>query len=805
MRTFSVLLLIVLTFCVCAAASEEVHSKLLADNQASDFPAVIERLRVMQAVEPEKFNLNNYQYLLARSFEANGDIAEAVRAYHALLTADSVLREYAAWRLSQIARFNAEPQLERLYLFELITYFPDSLLAKAANHRIARSYFEGHNYSQAISFLTAPAFAPRSVTKTTKNDPMRRADLGLLANAYLYSGDQANARSIFDRLISETPDVRQPDDIALEGVRGLDMLDGARGIGELTDPLPASEHFRRAFIYQFNRNFAEARAHYTTIVNQFSTDPAAAESTYQIGRGYAAQEQFTESIPWFERVLEQFPMDPIAKDALLQAGSAYTRMGKHREGISRYRQYIDRYPGDERLDRAYLNILDILRDSSEETAALRQAAETQEIFRGKTAEAQALFAEARIYISVEEWEKGLASLDRLIKLPDRGGTRVPGGTTKQEVDFLRGYLLEQLRRYPEAITVYLSLPDGRNEYYGWRASERLAGLYANELAAPAVAAELTRLAANLNAAELERVRLSLQSAVRLVSDNDPRRRMLDSLRGVYAKLPAYSKLPATESIEIERRPILEKQRTSAPANRHRSIAEELMFLGLYDEAAPELEASGELNGSDGARKLARIYTIGDVAHRGVSYAEPMWKSVPADYAVELIPQTAAELLYPAPYRKAISKAAVERSFDPRILLAVMRQESHFRADVKSNAAARGLMQFIPQTSNQIAGELGLVDFEQDDLFDPSTGVLFGSQYIGNLFRMFPNQPDSVVASYNGGESNVRRWQKRAKSDRPERLVPEIAYSQTKDYVYKVMANYRMYMTFYGPDLDQKKR
>jgi hypothetical protein len=35
---------------------------------------------------------------------------------------------------------------------------------------------------------------------------------------------------------------------------------------------------------------------------------------------------------------------------------------------------------------------------------------------------------------------------------------------------------------------------------------------------------------------------------------------------------------------------------------------------------------------------------------------------------------------------------------------------------------------------------------------------------------------------------------------PERYVPEIAYSQTKDYVIKVMANYRMYQFLYDQQL-----
>jgi soluble lytic murein transglycosylase len=130
----------------------------------------------------------------------------------------------------------------------------------------------------------------------------------------------------------------------------------------------------------------------------------------------------------------------------------------------------------------------------------------------------------------------------------------------------------------------------------------------------------------------------------------------------------------------------------------------------------------------------------------------------------------------------------------------MRQESRFRAEVKSAAAARGLMQFISTTSEKIASELGRADFKQDELYHPPTAILFGSQYIANLFRQFPNQPQAVSASYNGGEDNVARWLARSKSDNPDRYVPEIVFSQSKDYVYRVMANYRVYQTLYDERL-----
>jgi soluble lytic murein transglycosylase len=190
-----------------------------------------------------------------------------------------------------------------------------------------------------------------------------------------------------------------------------------------------------------------------------------------------------------------------------------------------------------------------------------------------------------------------------------------------------------------------------------------------------------------------------------------------------------------------------------------------------------------------------------MAHRAVAFIEPFWRRVPADYQIELIPREQAELLYPAPYADALIRHAPERRVDPRYVLSIMRQESRYRADVKSNAAARGLMQFISTTSDKIARELGRENFRQDDLYHPPTAILFGSQYLANIFRQFPDQPAAVAAGYNGGEDNVRRWVLRSKSEVPDRYVPEFVFSQSKDYAYKVMANYRVYQIFYDENLN----
>ncbi|MFN8001372.1 MAG: lytic transglycosylase domain-containing protein, partial [Acidobacteriota bacterium] len=196
------------------------------------------------------------------------------------------------------------------------------------------------------------------------------------------------------------------------------------------------------------------------------------------------------------------------------------------------------------------------------------------------------------------------------------------------------------------------------------------------------------------------------------------------------------------------------------------------------------------------RTTAAFYCArGNCAKLTFEVGEPLLAGLPDDYRLELLPRETAEVFYPLPFRAALAQYAVPRGVDPRFVLSIARQESSYNPRVKSASAARGLMQFIAQTSNQIAGQLRLRDFEQNDLYNPEVAVLFGSQYLKNLFEEF-GTPQAVAAAYNGSEDSVRRWLARARSTDPDRFVGEVLKRETKDYVFKVTGNYLAYQKCY---------
>ena len=159
--------------------------------------------------------------------------------------------------------------------------------------------------------------------------------------------------------------------------------------------------------------------------------------------------------------------------------------------------------------------------------------------------------------------------------------------------------------------------------------------------------------------------------------------------------------------------------------------------------------------------------------------------------------------FPALYRDDLLKHAAPRKVDPRFALAIMKQESSFRPQAKSPAAARGLLQMTVDTAARYTGEAKITNLLPEDLYRPSVNIALGSVYLADLQKQFPGLLEAVAASYNGGEDNTARWLRRADSKEPFLFAAEVGFAETKDYVFKVLGNYRAYRELYTENLLRK--
>jgi len=205
---------------------------------------------------------------------------------------------------------------------------------------------------------------------------------------------------------------------------------------------------------------------------------------------------------------------------------------------------------------------------------------------------------------------------------------------------------------------------------------------------------------------------------------------------------------------------------------------ELMFLRLWDEAALWMDWTG-----------ARLPTLAQaqIAYLGGQYSRSI-------HFADRLPKTASTrpLLYPAGYVPLICTAAASWEIDPHWLQAIIWQESKYNPNALSGAAARGLMQFIPETARAVADWAGMPATVVDKLYDPIVSIQLGAAYWSSLMQDFKS-PEMALAAYNGGPVNVQRWA--GKSSDPELFVADIGFVETKRYVMLVFAARAAYGSF----------
>jgi soluble lytic murein transglycosylase len=739
----------------------------------------------------------NQDYLFARKFEAEGNVSAAAAGYEAVVSRNSILKEYALWRLARIARSTGDLVLERERLQRLIASAPNSLLYETAALRLSESFFESGDFSAAANSAKALASA--------KSVSIAREAAALMGTAFVRAGKKAEARDTFTKLVMQMPDASRPDDFALTAVRELDALDKSAGSTNLTE----QEHLLRASVYQFNRDFGGARVHYQAVIDRFPQSGTVPNASFQIARGLYNEAKFADSITVLQKVLAapSNTTSQTARDAAALLAATYVRLKRTDDAVTAYKVVIDRFPDNPNPERAYLNIIDALHEAGRHADALNWVQQTRARFKTDLGGTLALFAQLRIHLAQASWAAAVRDADELAKFSDLGGTRVPGGTNAAEVAFLRAFALEQLGQTEDAVAGYLAIPNGRNEYYGARATQRLQALANEAKSRTLVQMRFNALANEAKTAsaagQWEPARVAAQSALRLTADAPKRTELLALLRTAYDSLAPY-RLPKFNQITLPtfNQISVSPASVSEPLPTHETLADALLILDLYDEALPEFLATAAAKNltPDQSYAVARLSLQAGLPNRAVRFAENLWKGMPADYVIDLAPRELIELLYPTPFRESLLKHATTRSVDPRFVLSIARQESRFQAEAKSVAAARGMMQFIASTANEMAAELKLAKFEQDDLYNADTAILFGSHYLANLFKQFPDQPQAVAGSYNGGADNLARWIARSRSTEADRYVSEIGFSQTKDYVYKVMANFWTYQHLYDAQL-----
>ncbi|MEH2477104.1 soluble lytic murein transglycosylase [Nitrobacteraceae bacterium AZCC 2146] len=137
-----------------------------------------------------------------------------------------------------------------------------------------------------------------------------------------------------------------------------------------------------------------------------------------------------------------------------------------------------------------------------------------------------------------------------------------------------------------------------------------------------------------------------------------------------------------------------------------------------------------------------------------------------------------------------------------IVYAIARQESAFNPAVVSPANAYGLMQVTPDAGRYVTKKYGAT-FDLTKLkTDPVYNAALGAAELGGLIDDYRGSYIMTFAAYNAGRGSVRKWVERYGDPRDPKVdavdwVESIPFSETRNYVQRIMENLQVYRARFG--------
>ncbi|KEC55435.1 lytic transglycosylase domain-containing protein [Bartonella koehlerae] len=133
-----------------------------------------------------------------------------------------------------------------------------------------------------------------------------------------------------------------------------------------------------------------------------------------------------------------------------------------------------------------------------------------------------------------------------------------------------------------------------------------------------------------------------------------------------------------------------------------------------------------------------------------------------------------------------------------LIYAIARQESEFNPTAISKAGAKGILQLLPTTAKALAKKHSIAWSQKKFSSDASYNATLGAHFLGEQLERFNGSYILALIGYNAGPRRVNEWIKRYGDPRGQPLdkvidwIERIPYTETRNYVMRVMENYGVY-------------
>ena len=264
------------------------------------------------------------------------------------------------------------------------------------------------------------------------------------------------------------------------------------------------------------------------------------------------------------------------------------------------------------------------------------------------------------------------------------------------------------------------------------------------------------------------------------------RQLLESIaspRGFYEQL-ALEELGQRITVPPQPEPLSPEEKEAMRANPGLSRALYAIALGIRPEGVREWNFATNMATAGGMAERELL------AAAQLACEHEVW-----DRCINTSERTKAEFdaqqRFPMPFRDSVVRRSSQIGLDPAYVYGLIRQESRFVMDARSSVGASGLMQVMPATARWTARKIGLPNFAPEQLRDRETNIAIGTGYLKLVLDNFDASMPLATAAYNAGPSRPRSWRNGPRIEAAA-WAENVPFSETRDYVKKVLANTTMY-------------
>jgi soluble lytic murein transglycosylase len=560
-------------------------------------------------------------------------------------------------------------------------------------------------------------------------DPKAVLALYLLGKAHLNQFDTARAVELFRRVVWQYPQ----ESVAASARMELESLaDKGIAIQAFT---PGEKIQQAKTLYRAARYSEAVQAFQESL--EFTSDPMAREeSNLYLGISLVQLRRWSEAMKVFDILLKNRPGSDVAGEALSWFGRAALRQGDLDKLQWVHETLKARYPDRTERAKALWYLVSYYESKNQDQKAIQTCQELIKSFPQDSLAQEAYWRMGWIHYRAGRMQEALQAFDEMLE-------QYANSTFRPQVLYWKARTLERSGDSRRAQDVYSHLcQDHARSYYCHRTRSRLE----NDLLQWQVSGGSVSIT-------VDRTELSLwneksENLTPEILNGDPQYKKARELMLVAFSEEATQELNTLVGRYTGNRSVL------------LFLTDQLYALGAYDQSL----------------RIIRLY-----------FQETLDKGAPP------MPNRFWEQAYPVGMMDRIVRLSDPDGLDPFVVASIIREESMYGPKAVSRVGAVGLMQVMPETGRWVAGQLGLKEFQPDQLFDPELNIRLGAWYLTHLFKQFKENLVFTIAAYNAGPEAVAEWVQRGEYQDMDEFIEQIPFSETRFYVKRVLRSYYEYV------------